>query len=104
VSPSRSAAVTPPSFWARTALLVVARPTLWATAGRQVLRLARRDWWRRAPFLPLPDVEYLRFRFETQYGTGPGARPTPADVVAYLEWCHEMERVLNPRRAARHGR
>jgi hypothetical protein len=80
----------PLSFWLRSAWLVLTRPALWATAARQVLRLARPQWWRRAPFLPLPDAEYLRFRFETQYGTEPGARPEPADVVAYLEWCRAM--------------
>jgi hypothetical protein len=90
VSRSRARAVAPLSFWLRSALLVLVRPVLWATAARQVLRLARPRWWRRAPFLPLPDPEYLRFRFETQYGTGPGTRPEPADVVAYLEWCREM--------------
>jgi hypothetical protein len=57
---------------------------------RQVFRLARSGWWRRPPFLPLPDAEYLRFRFETQYGTAGGARPDPTDVVAYLEWCRGM--------------
>ena len=34
-----------------------------------------------------PDPDYLRFRFETQYGdTG---RPDPHDLVTYLEWCRE---------------
>jgi hypothetical protein len=74
-------------FWIRAAALVVARPRLWATAARQALRLARPRWWRRPPFLPLPDRDYLQFRFETQYGTAP---PDPGDVVAYLEWCRQM--------------
>ena len=47
-------------------------------------------WWTRAPYLPLPDREYLRFRFETQYGSA--GRPAPHDVVAYLEWCRDMSR------------
>lgn len=90
MSPSRPRPIAPLSFWVRSALLVLARPALWSTAARQIARLARPHWWCRAPYLPLPDAEYLRFRFETQYGTGPGARPEPADVVAYLDWCREL--------------
>jgi hypothetical protein len=71
--------------------MVVVRPRLWGTAVRQGLRLARPGWWRRAPFLPLPDPEYVHFRFETQYGTGAaGGVPAPRDLVEYLEWCREM--------------
>ena len=72
-------------FWLRATLLVLARPLLWITAVRQALRLARRRWWTRAPFLPVPDPDYLRFRFETQYGAN--GRPDPHDLVTYLEWC-----------------
>ena len=43
---------------------------LWATALRQGVRMCPPGWWRRPPFLPLPDREYLRFRLETQYGSG----------------------------------
>jgi hypothetical protein len=80
-----------PAFWARAAILVLARPHLWTTALRQGRRLARPGWWRRAPFLPLPDPEYLAFRFETQYGAG--GHPEPRDLVAYLEWCRAMRAV-----------
>jgi hypothetical protein len=81
-------------FWWRATLLVLARPRLWATALGQAFRLARPRWWARPPFLPLPDPEYLRFRFETQYGAD--GHPDPADLVTYLEWCAEMG---NPTRA-----
>jgi hypothetical protein len=89
-----SGTAAPASFWARGSLLVLARPHLWPIAARQAGRLARPRWWRRAPFLPLPDAEYLRFRFETQYG--PDARPDPRDLVAYLEWCRAMENRTRP--------
>jgi hypothetical protein len=79
-----------PSFWLRATLLVLARPDLWWTALRQAGRLARPGWWRRSPFLPLPDRDYLRFRFETQYGSD--GRPDPGDLVAYLDWCHKGDR------------
>ena len=69
---------------------MVVRPGLWGIAVVQVFRLARSGWWRRAPFLPLPDREYLRFRLETQYGAG--GTPDPADVVVYLRWCREHDR------------
>jgi hypothetical protein len=70
---------------------VAARPWLWPTAARQARRLARPRWWRAPPFLPLPSADYLRFRFETQYGTAPDARADPRDLVTYLEWCRNME-------------
>jgi hypothetical protein len=73
--------------WALRALVVVARhPSLWWIAGRQLARLAPPGWWRRPPFLPLPDRAYLRFRPVTQYGD-PDHVPEPEDLVAYLRWC-----------------
>lgn len=75
---------------AATATAVLRRPSLWPTAVVQVRRLARRGWWRRAPFLPLPPADYLRFRLETQYGGD--QVPEPADVVTYLEWCRAFDR------------
>jgi len=64
---------------------VVKRPWLWGTAVGALFALARRDWWRRAPFLPLPDSEYLQWRIGTAYGRDD--RPIAEDdVVSYLEW------------------
>jgi hypothetical protein len=68
------------------------RPELWGTAVRQVLVLAVDGWWRRAPFLPVPDAAYLRFRFQTMYGD-PDRAPDPDDVVTYLRWCRAWPRV-----------
>jgi hypothetical protein len=66
---------------------LVRRPALWPTAARQLARMARRGWWRRPPFLPVPDPEYLRFRLVTMYG-GAGDGPMDVDdLVAWLEWC-----------------
>jgi hypothetical protein len=75
-------------FWGRSALRLLARPGLWPTAAVQAFRLARRGWWRRPPFLPLPDAGYLRFRWETAYGAD--GRPELDDLVAYLRWCKEF--------------
>jgi hypothetical protein len=77
---------------ARTALATVVavarRPWLWGTAVRQLFRLAPNGWWRRPPFLPLPDRRYLAFRLATQYGS-PDHAPEPGDVVEYLLWCRD---------------
>jgi hypothetical protein len=71
--------------WLRAFLAVATRPALWWVALRQTGRIARERWWRRAPFLPLPDADYLRFRLETAYGEV--TAPRPEDLVGYLEWC-----------------
>lgn len=80
--------MTSPAFWLAVAGALVRRPALWGTALAQLGRLAAPGWWRRAPFLPLPDVDYLRFRLETQYGDD--RSPEPGDVVTYLHWCREF--------------
>ncbi len=78
--------------WWPAAVAVAVRPALWATAITVLARLARPGWWRRPPFLPIPDGEYLRFRMLTAYGD-PAAAPVPGDVVAYLHWCRAWGRV-----------
>jgi hypothetical protein len=72
--------------WARAGAAIVVRPRLWRVAMRQARALARPAWWRRPPFLPLPDRAWLRFRMQTAYGDA-SAAPRPADLVAFLEWC-----------------
>ena len=86
----RSVTLPGPAFWWRATLLVVVRPRLWWTALHQAVRLARPRWWATAPFVPVPDPDYLRFRFETQYGAD--GRPDPHDLVDYLDWCHKVPR------------
>jgi hypothetical protein len=102
-----SAAVDPPPVppavlarrWAPAVAAVAVRPTLWSTGVRQVLRLAPTGWWRRAPFLPVPDAGYLRFRLQTAYGD-PTAAPRPADVVTYLRWCRAWPRVAEQKHSS----
>jgi hypothetical protein len=77
----------------RASWAVLRRPDLWLTAVRQVQLLAAPGWWRRRPWLPLPDPAYLRFRLVTQYGD-PDHPPEPADVVAYLHWCRSYRAAL----------
>jgi len=45
----------------------------------------RRDWWRRPPFLPLPDRAYLRWRMYTAYGSE-AAVPPREDVIRFARW------------------
>ena len=66
---------------------VIARPSLWPTALRQLRRLTPTGWWRRFPFLPIPDANYLRFRMITAYGGDGTSAPRTHDLVTYLEWC-----------------
>jgi hypothetical protein len=71
---------------------VAGEPALWPTAVRQMRRLARRNWWKRAPYLPVPGRDYLAFRLETQYGSTVQGRVSE-DVMNYLRWCREMGRL-----------
>jgi hypothetical protein len=87
------------AFWFRAAWAVAIRPWIWVTALRQAVRMAPPRWWTRAPFLPLPDRDYLRFRLETAYGTR--GTPRATDLVRYLEWCRAgAARTRRERRAA----
>ncbi|MGE0438935.1 MAG: hypothetical protein AB7L66_21125 [Gemmatimonadales bacterium] len=48
----------------------------------------RRGWWRRAPFLPVPDRDYLRWRMYTAYGDE-AAVPPAIDVIRFARWRRE---------------
>jgi hypothetical protein len=67
------------------------RPRLWSTAVRVAGRTARRGWWRRPPWMPIPSADYVRFRLSTQYGEAE-VEPTADDIVHYLEWCRVEHR------------
>ena len=73
---------------------VLPRPVLWWPAVTALARLARRRWWRRPPYLPLPGEAYWRFRVVTALGGTGEAVLSRSDVVAYLHWC----RRTRPRR------
>ena len=76
---------------------VARRPRLWPTAARQARRLTPDGWWRRRPFLPVPDPAYVAFRTLTQYGETDRS-PTPDDVLDYLAWCRQWDSTEDPRR------
>lgn len=48
----------------------------------------RRGWWQQAPFLPVPDGTYLRWRMYTAYGDET-AVPPAEDVVRFARWRRE---------------
>ncbi len=48
-------------------------------------RFRSRDWYRRFPFLPMPDRAYLRWRMYTAYGDEQIVPPAD-DVVRYARW------------------
>jgi hypothetical protein len=54
--------------------------TLWA--------FRRREWWAKAPFLPVPDRDYLRWRMYTAYADE-AAVPPVEDVVRFARWRRE---------------
>ena len=73
------------------ARVLIVRPSLWPTAVVQARRFAPDGWWRRAPFLPVPDADLLAFRATTQYGDSHHPA-TPDDLISWLEWCRAEAR------------
>ena len=75
--------------WERLSLALALRSVVHPVLGVDLLRVAwrfrSRDLYRRAPFLPLPDSTYLRWRMYTAYGDF-DAVPTPAEVERYVRW------------------
>jgi hypothetical protein len=69
----------------RAAAAVAARPRLWPAALRQARALVPARWWRRRPYLPVPDREWLRFRMTTAYGD-PAAAIDVDDLLVWLAW------------------
>lgn len=45
----------------------------------------RRHWWQRAPFVPIPDQEYLAWRLHTAYGDELPLPPV-TDVLRFARW------------------
>lgn len=73
------------------AVSLVVRPRLWGDALAAVVRLARRDWWRRWPPVPSPDPDYLAWRAQTANGDDErSAAAVAEDVVSYLTFCRGL--------------
>lgn len=82
--------------WFRLALAVAPRavvsPSLALALVTALWAFRRRRWWRRFPFLPLPDRTYLRWRMYTAYGYG-SAIPPVGDLVRFARWRREILRL-----------
>ncbi|HEX6939971.1 MAG TPA: hypothetical protein VF158_11205 [Longimicrobiales bacterium] len=75
----------------RTLLRAALHPRTALLLLRAAWRFRARDWYRRAPFLPLPPAEYLEWRWHTAYGDD-GAGPTAGELRRYLAWTVAMRR------------
>lgn len=67
------------------------RPGLAAEAVRLAAAAAPRGWWRRPPYLPLPDSEYGEWRLTTAYGR-PDRAPTVREMEEFLTWRRRLRR------------
>lgn len=67
------------------ALRALRNPAIGVALLRVAWRFRRRDWWRRPPFLPLPDRTYVRWRMHTAYGEYDSIPPVE-DVIRYARW------------------
>lgn len=80
--------------WTRLLLALTGRALRHPAAGVALVRVAwrfrTRDWYRRFPFLPLPDAAYVRWRMHTAYGRD-DAVPPADDVIRYAKWATRDE-------------
>jgi hypothetical protein len=76
----------------RLVLRAMISPRLALDLFRTAWAFRRRNWLRRAPFLPLPDATYLRWRMYTAYGDE-NAVPPMEDVVRFSRWRRTTMRV-----------
>ena len=75
--------------WLTLSLSLALRALVSPALARDLLTVAwrfrRRDWFTRAPFLPLPAREYIAWRMYTAFGDR-NAVPTAHDVIRYARW------------------
>jgi hypothetical protein len=76
------------SLFVRLAGRAVVNPRLAVDLLRTAWAFRRREWWKRPPFLPLPDRTYLRWRMYTAYADE-DAVPPAEDVVRFARWRRE---------------
>lgn len=77
-----------PALTAALTLRALVSPRLALDLLRTAWAFRRRDWYRLAPFLPVPDATYLRWRMYTAYGSE-GAVPPVDDVIRFARWRRE---------------
>jgi hypothetical protein len=77
-----------PALLGRLVPRAILNPRLALDLLRAAWAFRRRDWWRQAPFLPVPDPGYLKWRMYTAYGDE-NAVPPVDDVVRFARWRRE---------------
>lgn len=70
---------------------IIRRPTLLWGLASTAWAFRAKNWYRRAPFLPVPPREYVRWRLETAYGDS-DAVPPLSELEAYVRWGVDMRR------------
>jgi hypothetical protein len=76
------------AFYMRLGLKALVRPRVAVDLLRLAWSFRARDWYRRAPFLPLPPREYMEWRMFTAYGDEHTIPPVN-DVVSFARWRRE---------------
>jgi hypothetical protein len=81
-----------PGSWVALTVTLALRGLLSPRLGVDLARTAwafrRRRWWAQFPWLPVPDLPYLRWRMYTAYGDG-SAVPPAEDVIRFARWRRE---------------
>jgi len=70
------------------ALRALVNPRLALDLLRAAWAFRRRGWLVRAPFLPVPDRTYLRWRMYTAYGSEDAVPPLD-DLIRFVTWRRE---------------
>jgi hypothetical protein len=64
---------------------LLAQPADAGVLVRALWRLRATNWWRRAPFLPLPSRAYWHFRLATATGSLKGSTNV-REIVEFAKW------------------
>lgn len=78
-----------PALVIKLLLRAIVRPSLALDLLRVAWRFRSLDWYRRAPFLPIPDRDYMAWRMHTAYGDH-HAVPPVADIERYARWTRDI--------------
>ena len=70
------------------ALRALVNPRLALDLLRAAWAFRRRGWMAHAPFLPVPDRTYLRWRMYTAYGSEDAVPPLD-DLIRFVTWRRE---------------
>ena len=81
-----------PGSWAALTATLALRgllnPRLGVDLARTAWAFRRRRWWAQFPWLPVPDLPYLRWRMYTAFGDE-AAVPPAEDVIRFARWRRE---------------